>query len=173
MAPFYPYFPSSTAPQPPITTREVTSPHPHHHNITEATRNGTHHHDSGLPCPHCGHYHDIGLPCPPVSTNLALNLPAPASEHCDGCEPPILPDLAPPSPATNHTCHNGTARALSELSQAQVEGPGYHSRATGRTLMVVLFVAGAAVALGAVYCVGRACWKYKMRRAEKLRVTSV
>jgi hypothetical protein len=172
MSPFYPFiipsgtptatatFPSSTAPQPPMATHHMPCPYPHHHNMTDAPHNGTHHHGSdGI------HIH----PYPSNSTTPLLNVTTPTSPGCDGCEPPILPDagLVP---------RNATLSGVPGISQAQASspaGPGYHSKETGMVLMVVLVVAGVAVALGALYWVGRVCWALKTRKAEKQRVTSV
>lgn len=207
MAPFYAYFPSSTAPRAPIatTTSAVSHLHPHnctdlthHHdsglpcppNNVESTHNGTHHHDSSLPCHLGGQHHDSSLPCPSHNMPTRLNLTSPDSGVCDGCEAPIMPELPPPSPASTNMSHvpceiegdaslqllNGTVTGLPGLSQAQEsspDGPGYHSKQTGQVLLVVLFVAAGAVVVGGVYCIGMACWNYKMRKAETRPVTNV
>ncbi|OAG06016.1 uncharacterized protein CC84DRAFT_1244894 [Paraphaeosphaeria sporulosa] len=170
----------------------------HHHDGDLPCALCGHNHHTGLPCPQCGceYHNDDGLPCPPNGRNPMLNLTGPASSDCEGCEPPILPDIPPPLASANtfHSTHgpcqdltvvnangrlqlrNGTVTGLLGLSQAQASspdgGPGYHSKQTGQVLMVVMFIAGAAVALGALYCVGRAYWRYKMRKAEKQRVIS-
>jgi hypothetical protein len=125
--------------------------------------------------PHGDAHHQGGdgvrmLSLPSNSTMSSLNLTAPTSPGCDGCEAPILPDTDDrPVPC------NATLSDVPDLTQAQAsssDGPGYHSKETGVILMVVLLVAGAAVALSVFYCIGKACWKLKTRKAEEKRVTS-
>ncbi|KAL5415043.1 hypothetical protein PMIN04_008731 [Paraphaeosphaeria minitans] len=240
MAPFYPYFPISTAPRAPIATGEYTVPHPPRLSATNAMHNGTHHHDSGactlcghkhesgVPCPvcNCGHHHDgdvpcalcghnhhNGLPCPqcgcgyhqdgtltlpPNSSNTPLSLTVAAPPGCDGCEPPLLPDLHPAAPASTQTSNsthepcqnstvtnainrlqlrNGTVAGSLEFNETQTpspdNGPVYHSKQTGQVLMVVIIMAGAALAVASLYGVGMACWKYTKGKADKQPVTNV
>lgn len=188
MAPFYPYivpqlqptttavFPSSTAPRASITSdAEVhASPCPYHQNITMSSRNSTHHaHSQSSKAIHTlsypystarpTYYHPTPTPAcntcePPLLPDGPTRLPILV---CDGCEAPRLPGNFPRSLVTNVTTSG--LPALSQAEASSSPGSGYHSNATGKVLMVVLMAAGAAVALGAVYGIGRACWKWKSR----------